>query len=179
MSLLQSGPGQFQLTFTSPEGGINIQNGSVVYSYNIAQALKVWADVTDLEVKGIQGMQASLRIWSDSPVDQTLEVRVEGLEGGSVLPTSIQVPPREETSFTFSVSGASTAPEQGAFKLVLNSPDGTVEVSNPEWVYNYTVSSFPFLLVSVPLVVILIAVGGFLAWRAAERRKRARRPWAY
>jgi hypothetical protein len=54
-----------------------------------------------------------------------------------------------------------------------------VEVANPEWVYNYTVSSFPFLLVCVPLAVILIAVGGFLAWRAAERRKRARTPWAY
>jgi hypothetical protein len=180
MSLPQSGPGQFQLTFTSPGGGVNVQNGSVIYSYNIVQALRVWADDTELEdEKSVQGMQASLRIWSDSPVEQTLEVRVEGLQGGSVLPTSIKVPPREETSFTFSVSGASTAPEQGAFKLVLTSPDGTVEVANPEWVYNYTVSSFPFLLVGVILVVILIAVGGFLAWRAAERRKRARTPWAY
>jgi hypothetical protein len=179
MSLPRAGPGQVQLTFTSPGGGVNIQNGSVVYSYNIVQALRVWADVTELEVKSAQGMQASLRIWSDSPVEQTLEVRVEGLEGGSVLPTSIKVPPREETSFTFSVSGARAAPEQGAFKLVLTSPDETVEVSNPEWVYNYTVSSFPFLLVCVPLAVILIAVGGFLARRAAERRKRARTPWAY
>jgi hypothetical protein len=179
MSLPQSGPGQFQLIFTSPGGGVNIQNGSVIYSYNIVQALVVQADVTELEVKSVQGMQASLRIWSDSPVEQTLEVRVEGLQGGSVLPTSIKVPPREETSFTFSVSGASTAPEQGAFKLVLTSPDGTVEVTNPEWLYNYTVSSFPLLLVGVILAVILIAVGGFLAWRAAERRKRARTPWAY
>jgi hypothetical protein len=179
MSLPQSGPGQFQLTFTSPGGGIDVQNNSVIYSYNIVQALQVWADVTELEVKSVQGMQVSLRIWSDSPVEQTLEIRVEGLKGGSVLPTSIKVPPREETSFTFSVSGASTAPEQGAFRLVLTSPEGTVEVANAEWVYNYTVSSFPFLLVGVPLAVILIAVGGFLAWRAAERRKRARTPWAY
>lgn len=178
-SLVEPGPGQFQLLFTSPQGS-NVQNGVLTYRYNIVQALEVWADVTDLEVNNLQGMQASLRIWSDSQQEQTLQVSVEGLAGGTVLPTRIQVPPREETSFTFSVSADDTAPRAGQFFLVLRaSEEAPVEVFNGEVLYNYTVKSSPILWICLVLVLILVGAVGFLVWRRIKARREARPPWAY
>lgn len=178
-SLIEPGPGQFQLIFTSPQGS-NVQNGILTYSYNIIQALEVWADVTDLEVKSLQGMQASLRIWSDSQQEQTLQVSVEGLAGGTVLPTRIKVPPREETSFTFSVSADDTASREGKFLLILRAPEeAALEVVNGEVLYSYIVKSSPVVWICLVLLLILAGAVGFLVWRRIKARREARPPWAY
>ncbi len=174
-SLVEVGTGQFQLVFTSPEGKATVQNGVVTYSYSIAQIIEVWADETDktLEVDSTKGMPATVRVWSEATGDQTLEASVEGLEGATVMPKTVTVPPREESAFTFSVSAGPDAPDEGQFTLVLTAPGGAVEVIDGQVTYTYSVT-FPVGPIICLCAVVLVIVGGagFFVWRRSKSRRR-------
>jgi hypothetical protein len=160
--LREVGQRQFKLVFTSPEGTAEIKNSEIIYTYTLLHTLEVYVEKTDLgQMRNLKTIPVTLRIKSTSPIEQVIEARVEGLEDGKVFPQTIKVPPREETLFTFIVSASGpseTSP--GMFKLILESPESAVTLTNGNITFYYSLPSPVGRLVCllVPIGVVILAV---------------------
>jgi hypothetical protein len=161
--LREVGQRQFKLVFTSPEGTAEIKDSEIIYTYTLLHTLEVYVERTDLgQVRNLKTIPVTVRIKSTSPMEQVVEARVEGLEGGKVFPQIIKVPPREETLFTFIVSASGpseTSP--GMFKLILESPESAVTLINGNITFHYSLPSpigrLVCLLVPIGLVILAVA----------------------
>jgi hypothetical protein len=113
----------------------------VSYGAEAIQSLLVQAEETTITADSLKDIPVTVAITSESLEEQELKVSVEGLEGGSVLPGRITVPPQDISTFTFKVSGSEDAAGGGQFALVFASDDASVVVENAEVTFDYQVPS--------------------------------------
>ncbi len=169
-----SGPGEFDLVFTSPQGTATVEGGKVRCTYTIQRGMTISSQDpqnADLgEIDSTQEMKVTVLVKSESAQMEPLAARVEGFKDVTVFPPTIQVPPREETPFTFAIAGKGGV-TPGEFRLILSSPNN-VPLVGAEIAYKYKETTAPpFLLcVCLPLLLLALAVGAFVFVR---RRRRA------
>jgi hypothetical protein len=144
--LLPLGPAGFALSFVSPQGTAQVENGTVQVQYTIRQSVLILPpETTDLgTLASLDNVRLVMNIKSSASQEQLLDVNVEGLDNAQVFPNSIVVPA---------------------------APDQQVTVVNGSVPFQYKTAGAgpPFL----PIAVLCVGVGavGFIGWRILRRRR--------
>lgn len=134
----------------------------VSYGAETIHSLLVFAKETNITSDSIEDMMVTVDITSRSPLEELLSVSVEDLDGGSVLPGSITVPPQDVSTFTFNVGGSEKASREGHFKLIFASDHPSVVVENGEVDFDYQVASGICAAAMLSLGVMLVGLLGMI-----------------
>ena len=127
-----------------PEGEITY-NDLALQTYEAvfpSRGLTIAASRTDLgTMDQFRNTTLAVEITSDSSQTEQLEVKLEGLPGGTVSPASLDVPPGATTSFELIVGSTEVSdPGSGSFTLIFSTPDEDLNLNNTIFTYDYRIS---------------------------------------
>jgi len=176
-STSEAGANSFQLVFSSPDPALRLNNSILTYHYRIAYVLEVSAvDSVLEEQENPDDIKATISVWSDAPVEQVLNAEMISPAGAAIWPSTVRVPPREETNFTFSIHLPEGAETEGRFRILLTAENDAVAVLNGALSFEYQLrSGFPGRYVCIPSIMLVVAFVGFFFWRRSRRSKEKRR----
>ena len=127
-----------------PEGEIayndlDLQTYEAVFP---SRGLTIAASRTDLgTMDQFRNTTLVVEVTSDSSQTEQLEVKLEGLPGGTVSPASLDVPPGATTSFELIVGSTEVSdPGSGSFTLNFSTPDEDLSLNNTTLSYDYRIS---------------------------------------